>query len=183
LAYFNTKQLAAISMSAALWAILNVLVAPAFWNLTHLPILCDLIGVSLFILTAWWAGKLGSVALMGGVTTVLNLTLQPGSFHFLGFTVASIVFDAGLYFAGYDKAFGKGIKTWVITLGLSLVSTLIAGILIGSLFMAPAFLVNTYGGVAFFAALHGVGGLCGGALGMIIVEGVSRRGISGVKST
>ena len=42
--------------------------------------------------------------------------------------------------------------------------------------MNPMFLSKMFGGVAFFAALHGVEGLIGGLLGVTIVRGLEKRG-------
>lgn len=54
MAYFSSRDIAAIALSAALWAVLNWTVAPILWQLTHLPILCDMISSCLLILTVWW---------------------------------------------------------------------------------------------------------------------------------
>jgi len=42
--------------------------------------------------------------------------------------------------------------------------------------MNPMFLSKMFGGVAFFAALHGDGGLSGGLRGVTIVRGLEKRG-------
>jgi len=177
LVYFTTRDLAAVALSASLWAVLNWLVAPIFWQLTHLPILCDMIGASLFILTHWWVRKPGAVSFMGIVATVLNFILRPGAFHFLGFTAASIMFDAAAVIIGNRNSLERGLVSSVILVANSLVSTCVAGVIIGSLFMDPMFLSQTFGGVAFFAVLHGGGGLIGGVLGVIIVKGLELRGV------
>lgn len=70
--YFNSKEIAAIAIYASLWAILNWAVTPIFWDLTHLPILCDMVGVSLLVLTVWWVRKLGAASMMGAIATILN---------------------------------------------------------------------------------------------------------------
>jgi hypothetical protein len=172
---FNVKDLAAISLCAALWAILNVMIGPAFWNMTHLPILCDMIGISLLALVTWWTRKLGAASLTGMVATVLNLALSPSSIHFLGFTVASIVFDVTMRLLGYEMSLDKGIKGVSFILAASLLSTLVAGVIIGTFFMAPAIISGGYGGVVFFAILHGVGGLVGGILGIVFIRGLESR--------
>ena len=172
---FNAKDLAAISLCAALWAILNVTIGPAFWNMTHLPILCDMIGISILALVMWWTRKLGAASLTGMVATVLNLALSPSSIQFLGFTAASIVFDVTMRLPGYGVSLDKGIKGTSFILAASLLSTLVAGVIIGTFFMAPAILNSGYGGVAFFAVLHGVGGLVGGILGVVFIRALESR--------
>lgn len=173
--YFSSRDIAAVALSASLWAVLNWTVTPIFWNLTHLPFLCDMIGISLLILTVWWTRKPGAATLMGILATILNFMLRPGAAHFLGFTAASIVFDATARAVGYKNSLDRRLVGSVILVAFSLLSTLVAGLIIGSFFMNPMFLSKMFGGVAFFAALHGAGGLIGGALGVTIVRGLEAR--------
>lgn len=175
MAYFSSRDIAAIALSAAIWAVLNWTVAPIFWQLTHLPILCDMIGMSLLILTVWWTRKPGAVSLMGILATILNFMLRPGALHFLGFTAASFVFDAVSMGVGYGNSLDKPLVSSVSLIAISVLSTLLAGFIIGSFFMNPMFLSNMFGGAVFFAVLHGVGGLVGGAIGVIIARGLEAR--------
>ena len=173
--YFNSRDLAAISLSAALWAVVNWIVAPIFWQLTHLPILCDMLSVTVLIVTLWWTRKPGAGTAMGVIATVLNFILRPGAFQFLGFTVACAFFDIASYLIGYGNILDKGLKGSISLIVLSLVSTTIAGLIIGNFFMNPGFLSNMFGGVLVFSALHGAGGLIGGALGVVLIRGLERR--------
>ncbi|MGQ9680636.1 MAG: hypothetical protein ACUVV4_07745 [Candidatus Bathyarchaeia archaeon] len=177
MAYFNSKQLAAIAICASLWAILNWTVTPIFWDLTHLPILCDMVGVSLLILTVWWIRKLGAASMMGAIATMLNFILRPSAIHFLGFTVASIVFDVSTRLITYEKGFNRRVISNFAILGTSFLSALVAGFIIGSLFMNPVSLSSMYGGILFFAMLHGAGGILGGVIGIVIVRGLEVRKI------
>jgi len=173
--YFNSKEIAAISISATLWAVLNWLVSPVFWQLTHLPILCDMIVVTVLIVTLWWTRKPGAGAFMGLTATALNLFLRPGAFHFFGFTVACIFFDIALRLIGYSNMLDKGLRSHVSLVALSVASTTMAGFLIGSFFMNPVFIANAFGGIIFFAAIHGGGGLVGGVFGIVMIKGLERR--------
>ena len=175
--YFTSRDISAIALSAALWAIINWLIAPIFWELTHLPILCDMVGVSLLTLTVWWTRKPGAASFMGLVATILNLILRPGSLHFLGFTVASVAFDAATALIGYENCLERGRVSYASLVIISLASTVIAGLIIGSFFMNPMFLSNMFGGLMFFAALHGGGGIVGGVLGIVFVMGLEMRQI------
>jgi len=175
--YFTSRDISAIALSAALWAIINWLIAPIFWELTHLPILCDMVGVSLLTLTVWWTRKPGAASFMGLVATILNLILRPGSLHFLGFTVASVAFDAATALIGYKNCLERGRVSYGTLITVSFVSTVIAGLIIGSFFMNPMFLSNMFGGLMFFAALHGAGGIVGGVLGIVFVVGLEMRQI------
>lgn len=114
---------------------------------------------------------------MGIIATILNFVLRPDAIHFLGFTVASIVFDLIAFLIGYKNSLDRGRISSVILVGISLISTTVAGFIIGIFFMATVFLLNVYGGVAVFAAIHGVGGIIGGVLGVVIVRGLERRRI------
>ncbi|MFQ6054219.1 MAG: hypothetical protein ACE5OO_08350 [Candidatus Bathyarchaeia archaeon] len=173
--YFSSRDISAVALSAAIWAVLNWTVAPIFWQLTHLPILCDMIGTSLLILTVWWTRRPGAATLIGVIATILNFMLRPGAVHFLGFTAASIIFDAAMRGVGYRNSLDRRLASSVSLIAISVLSTLVAGYIIGTFFMNPMFLSKMFGGVAFFAALHGAGGLIGGALGVTIVRGLEAR--------
>ena len=175
MSYFNSRELAAISLSAALWAVVNWIVSPIFWQLTHLPILCDMLSVTVLIVTLWWTRKLGAGTVMGVIATVLNFIFRPGAFQFLGFTVACVFFDIASYLIGYENIMDKGLKGSISLIVLSVVSTTIAGLIIGNFFMNPGFLSNMFGGVFVFAAIHGAGGLIGGALGVVLIRGLESR--------
>ena len=175
MAYFSSRELAAISLSGALWAVFNWLISPIFWNLTHLPILCDMIGVTVLIFTLWWTRKLGAATIMGVIATLLNFILRPGAFHFFGFTIACIFFDIASKLIGYGNILEKGLTSYIYLVALSVVSTALAGLIIGSFFMNPGFISSMFGGVLVFAAIHGGGGLIGGILGVVIIRGLERR--------
>ena len=175
MAYFSSREIAAIALSAALWAVINWTVAPVFWNLTHLPILCDTAGISLLTLIVWWVRKPGAATLMGVIATILNFMLRPEATQFLGFTAASLVFDVLVSAVGYGGILNRRLVSTISLFIISVLSTLVAGFIIGTFFMNPMFLSNMFGGVTFFAALHGAGGLIGGILGGIFVRGLEAR--------
>jgi hypothetical protein len=178
MSYFTSRDLAAISLSSAIWAIINWLVSPIFWQLTHLPILCDMLGTSSLIVTAWWVRKPGATAFVGIVATVLNFILRPGANQFLGFTVASIFFDLVLSIISYPKAVEGSIKSNIFLIVISGMTTFIAGVIIGNMFLNPNVLANLFGSVIVFAIIHGVGGLAGSFIGVILIRGLESRGIN-----
>jgi len=112
---------------------------------------------------------------MGLIATLLNFTLRPGAFHFFGFTVACIFFDIASLLIGYGNILEKGAKSSISLVALSFVSTVIAGLIIGSFFMNPGFISDMFGGVLVFAVIHGGGGIIGGALGVAIIRGLESR--------
>jgi hypothetical protein len=176
--YFNSRDIAAISMGAALWGALNVTVSPVFWAITNLPFCCDLIGFTCLILAVWWSRKFGTATAVGLIATVINFILRPAAMHFLGFTAASALFDITTRIVGYKTCFGNPKSSGVRLVALSIISGALAGSIIGNFFMAPGIITKVYGTVFVFTGLHAVGGLIGGVMGFILVKALELRGIS-----
>jgi len=174
MAYFTTRDVAAMAMCAALWSVLSITIAPIFWELTHMPFLCDMIGTSLLILVLWWARKLGTVTVTGVIATVLTLALRPAATHFFGFTAASVVFDALARLIGYRNCLERPVPSAISLLFISIVSTAVAGLIIGLLFM-PAPAIAAMGGLALFVGLHALGGAIGAAIGLMLVRALEAR--------
>lgn len=174
--YFTSRDIASMALLAAIWGVLNSTFAPIFFRMTGLPLLCDLLGFAVLALTVWWVRKLGAVSVVGAIATVINFTLNPGGVHFLGFTAASIVFDAATYCVGYKRSFKGKLKMAISILAISVMSAAFAGFIIGSFFMAPQALIR-WGGALGWAGLHAVGGFIGGAVGVIIIAALTARGI------
>jgi uncharacterized membrane protein len=179
--YFNSRDVAAISICAALWGVLNSIFAPMFFRMFGLPFLCDLIGFSMLTLAAWWVRKLGAVTMVGLVATVINFLFNPGGIHFLGFTAASVVFDLAIKLAGYDNSFRKPVHTIAIIMPISIFSAALAGYIIGTFFMTASALVR-WGGVLGWAGLHAVGGVLGGAIGTFVVIALTVRKVNATET-
>jgi hypothetical protein len=175
--YFNTRNVAAIAICAALWGVLNSIFAPLFFSMTHLPFFCDLIGFSVLTLAAWWIRKFGAITIVGLLATVINFALVPGAVHFLGFTVASIFFDVTISLVGFNKPFSKKAYTVASVMPISIVSAALAGYIIGTFFMAGPALASM-GGVLGWAGLHAIGGIVGGAIGTSLVTGIDARKVT-----
>jgi len=133
--------------------------------------------MSLLILTVWWIRKPGASFLMGVVTTFLNFILRPGAFHFLGFTVASALFDLSTILMAYQAKLDRRWIDHISLIGASVVSSLVAGTIIGSFFMNIPLSSKSFGRVSVFAALHGFGGLLGGLLGVNIIRYLEDRDV------
>jgi hypothetical protein len=101
---------------------------------------------------------------------------NPGGVHFLGFTAASIVFDITAKLIGYDRGFRKLLFATVSILSVSVLSAAVAGLIIGTFFMAAPALAK-WGGVLGWAGLHAVGGVIGGFIGLALVTGLVTRGV------
>lgn len=173
--YLSTRHVAAIAISAALWGALSAYIAPLFWNATHLPFFCDMIGLILLTLVLWWTRKFGAITMTGMIATIITLILNPNAVHFFGFTAASIAFDVLTRLIGYQNCLEKQSLGVISLLFASFVSTAIAGIIIGNLFMNPNFLIAMFGGVVFFAVLHAAGGIIGGIIGLVLIKALSMR--------
>jgi hypothetical protein len=168
--------LAAIALFSALWGVLNAVFSPIFFRVTGLPFLCDIIGFSILIVAAWWIRKIGSLTIIGLIATIINFIFNPAQFIFLGFTAASVVFDLLAKGANYERIFRKQLNVFANMVPISVFSATVAGIIIGSLFVAAPALLN-WGGVAGWTGLHVVGGLIGGLLGAFLIVTLASRKI------
>lgn len=171
--YFNTRDLAAIAICAALWAILNRMLSPIFFSMFGLPFLCDLIGFAVLILATWWIKKFGAITIIGITATIITLALN-GGIQFLGFTAASIFFDLATKLTGYNFSFKKPTFIVIKMMTISIISAAIAGYLIGLFFMPSAALSGS-GGIIGWAGLHAIGGVMGGIIGTFLIFALNNR--------
>ena len=177
MAYFETRELAGITIFAALWGVLNITVSPAFFQVFQLPFCCDLIGFSALILAVWWVRKLGTATFVGLIALIINMLVRPTALHFFGFFAASIVFDVLAFFIGYKRLFKKRLLGSISLFATSVFSAAVAGLIIGAFFMPPMALTK-WGGVLGWAGLHATGGVIGGAMGVTLMNALIVRGIA-----
>jgi len=175
--YFRTRDIAGIAIFAALWGVLNVTLSPVFFQLFHLPFLCDLIGFASVTLAVWWVRKIGTATLVGIIATIVNFMFRPAAMHFLGFMAASIVFDILSFASGYEWLFKRRILGSIILIAISVVSAAVAGLIIGAFFMMPKVL-QRWGGAMGWAGLHAIGGVIGGVIGVSLINALEIRGIA-----
>ena len=173
--YFTSRDIAAIAMCAALWSVLSAYIAPIFWRTTSMPFFCDMLGVISLTLALWWIRKFGAVTVTGITATIIMMMLNPNATHFFGFTAASVIFDVLTRLIGYQNCLEKPIISVISLLFASVASTAVAGVVIGTFFMNPNFLVTMFGGVAFFSVLHAAGGVIGGTIGLMLTKALSTR--------
>jgi hypothetical protein len=176
MAYFNSRNVAAIAICSALWGVLNSIFSPIFFQTFGLPFLCDLIGFSVLVIAAWWIRKFGAITIIGLIATLINFALNGGIF-FLGFTAAAIFFDVATRVIGFDNAFKKSAYIAVSMMAVAVASAGLAGYVIGSLFMAGPVLVS-WGGVVGWAGLHIVGGVIGGVIGVFLIVALAARNVT-----
>jgi hypothetical protein len=136
-----------------------------------MPFLCDLLAFATLILVGWWTRKFGIISLTGLLVTGLTFMLQPNAFQMIGFAVASILFDIMTKIVGYSNSFDKLTSGTLILLSSSAMCALIAGLLIGSLFMTFPTVWHILG----FAGLHAIGGLIGGIIGLVLINALRTR--------
>ena len=177
MAYFRTRDLAGITIFAALWGVLNVTISPIFFQAFNLPFFCDVAGFSALVLAVWWVRKAGTATFVGTIALVINLVFRPTALHFFGFFVASIVFDGLVLLLGYERVFEKKLLGSIGFFAVSVFSAAVAGLIIASFFMAPVALVG-WGGVLGWAGLHAIGGAIGGAIGVSLMSALIARGIT-----
>jgi hypothetical protein len=174
--YSDSRDIAVIALFSALWGVLNSIFAPIVFRVTGLPILCDMIGFAILSLTVWWVRKFGAATAVGLIATVVNFVFNPGGFHFLGFAVASIVFDIAAKLIGYNRSFKNSLFATASMLPVSVLSAAVAGLIIGTFFMAAPALTK-WGGVLGWAGLHAIGGVIGGIIGIVLVASLASRGV------
>jgi hypothetical protein len=174
--YYNTREIGAIALFSALWGVLNSIFSPIVFNMFGLPVLCDMIGFAVLSLTVWWVRKLGAATTVGLIATVINFIFNPAGVFFLGFTAASVVFDLVAWLAKYDVCFRRSSLTAVSLFSISVLSATVAGLIIGTWFMAAPALAK-WGGVLGWAGLHAAGGVIGGFIGTTSVIGLVARGL------
>lgn len=175
MAHFTSREITAIIMCAALWSVLSAYIAPIFWNATHMPFFCDMLGIISLTLVLWWTRKFGTVTITGIIATIITLTLNPYATQFFGFTAAAVVFDILTKLIGYRNCLDRPLLSIVSLLSTSTAAAAVAGVIIGNLFMNLNYLTATFGGVTFFVILHAAGGAIGGAIGLMIIKALSTR--------
>jgi hypothetical protein len=175
MAHFTSREITAIIMCAALWSVLSAYIAPIFWNATHMPFFCDMLGIISLTLVLWWTRKFGTITITGIIATIITLTLNPYATQFFGFTAAAVVFDILTKLIGYRNCLDRPLLSIVSLLSTSTAAAAVAGVIIGNLFMNLNYLTATFGGVTFFVILHAAGGAIGGAIGLMIIKALSTR--------
>ncbi|MBX5326440.1 MAG: hypothetical protein ACQXXH_00825 [Candidatus Bathyarchaeia archaeon] len=173
--YFNSRDIAIIALCAALWGVLNSTLSPIFFQIFQLPFLCDIIGFASLIIALWWTRKFGTATAVGAIATIVNFIFRPDALFFLGFTVASFVFDVLARLLGYKNCFEKTLTGPAVLVLISVFSAAVAGTIIGLFFTAAPLLAKW--GVAGWAGLHAVGGVIGGFIEAPITTALSMRGI------
>jgi len=115
--------------------------------------------------------------MVGLIATIINFIINPAGVIFLGFTAASVIFDLVIWVIRYDRVFQKRTHVAASVIPASFLSAAVAGLVIGTFFMAAPALLK-WGGVLGWAALHAAGGVVGGILAFTLIATVARAGFS-----
>jgi len=169
----TSRDIAVIALCAAFWSSINVTLAPVFWQLTRLPILCDLLAMISLMLGVWWVKRPGAATAIGLLATLLNFIMRPTAIHFLGFTIASMLFDAATFLAGYRRLF-SGAAGLAALVAIGIASTWVAGLVIGSAF-SPDISKGGASSIIAFSILHAAGGLIGGLVAVSLIGALKAR--------
>jgi hypothetical protein len=168
--HFGRREWTAILISSLLWAIVDLMVAQTSWSLTYLTFFSDITCIYFLILSIWLSRKPVAPTLVGLVATIFVLKLRPEYLYFIGYTASSVAFDALTWAVGYQRCLGKGWVNSIILIAISVSISLVVGVTIDSLLITNKSIHMTFGQVTFFTALHCIGGLIGGLLGVTTIR-------------
>jgi hypothetical protein len=178
MAYFDRREVSAIALFSAFWGVSNSIFGPIVFSISGLPIVCDMIGFATLTVAVWWIRKFGAAIAVGFIATVINFMFNPGGVQFLGFAAAGVVFDVMAKLIGYDRCFRNTLFARVSMLSVSVLSAAVAGLIIGTFFMAgpvAGSALANWGGVIGWAMLHAIGGVIAGLIGTTLTAALDTR--------
>lgn len=166
---WHSREITYIAISASLWSVINALLSPYFFAATRLPFLCDFLGVLALMLVTWKVRKFGAATSVGIISTFITLSLNPNMVQFLGFGIASIVFDVICFGIGYSRIYDSLHSALAVVPAVAMAFT--GGVAIGLLFMAQ----RSIEFALWWGGLHAVGGAIGGIVGAVVLNALGRR--------
>jgi hypothetical protein len=168
-------DLALISFFSALWAVLNLTVAPIGFHLFGLPIVHGVISFLTLILIVWATGKFGASSLVGVIGSSIVL-LAGGPLPVVGFAIAAFFFDLILAVSRHKIAL-KPASLTAVTFAVVFCAYL-AGVVNGVFILSQPFqfAVTVWGG---WTALGGAFGL---VVALPIVAVLERANVKKVKN-
>jgi len=176
--FFESRDLTLIGIFSALWAVLDIFVAPIFYAATHTPFLCDFFAAVILILTVWIVRKFGAATLTGVIAAILHFVLRGITFEslfFLGFIAMSILVDFSTWAIGYNRCFDRGSSSMFLIVFLFTVTAGVAGGIIGYIMVVTLHLPLSF--IPVWAGFHAVGGGASSIAGFGLSKGLERRGI------
>ncbi len=145
----NTRELALISVFAAVWVATQVSLGPIISQVTGIHgVVQNLVGWLLMVIVAELTGKFGRVSLMAAVvalaTRMIRISAAPYMWVVgLGYAIGGLTFDLLFFIPAVNNFAGKSRRIYIVT--ISLISGVIANIpyVLFKLFalLLPAFVV------------------------------------------
>jgi hypothetical protein len=170
---WRSRDIATIAISAASWSILNATISPVFFAMTKMPFFCDLLGILSLMVVTWRVRRVGVAITTGLIATLITLSLNPYMIQFIGFGIATILFDLTCFAIGYSRIYDRYNSALVLIPSVAM--AFLSGIIIGSVFMG----LRNLDFVLWWGLLHAFGGLTGGIVGAIVIGATVRRMHSG----
>jgi len=170
----RTVDIALISVLSAMWIVLHIYFGPIGFQMFHLPIFCDVSAFVTLIIAIWIIGKFGGASAIGIIGSLIVMGIRAKPFQ-LGFLASAIIFDILCLIIQHKPL--KGIGN---VLGLSVItvtSAYIAGIIIGTVFMAG----DIWWALTFWGGWHAVGGLLSVIIALPIIGSLEKAGVRRLK--
>ena len=170
----RTVDIALISVLSAMWIVLHIYFGPIGFQMFHLPIFCDISAFVTLIIAIWIIGKFGGASAIGIIGSLIVMGIRAKPFQ-LGFLASAIIFDILCLIIQHKPL--KGIGN---VLGLSVItvtSAYIAGIIIGTVFMAG----DIWWALTFWGGWHAVGGLLSVIIALPIIGSLEKAGVRRLK--
>lgn len=175
--HFKTVNIALISIFSALWVAFNFTLAPLGFTLTGLPTIHSVIIFFTLLLATWATNQFGAASLVGIIGSIIVL-LAGGPIFVLGFTVASVVFDAILLVIHHRV----NLKSFNIA--VAVLATMVCGYLAGVI-DAVFFIPNSSAAFAltFWGAWTMLGGIIGLAITLPIIAALEKANVKKVQAS
>ena len=174
--HLTAKDFALISLFSALWAALNLTVAPVGFRLLMLPITHGIVTFLVLMLAAWSTEKFGAASLVGLIGSTIVL-LTGGPLPVIGFAFAAPVFDAILSI-NHHKINLKPAQLANVILATA-ISAYSAGAINGVLILnqEPVFALTVWAGWTMLGALIGV------AVTFSVIATLEKANVKKIKNT
>jgi hypothetical protein len=171
---FTATDIALTSVFCAMYAALNITLAPLSMAWFGLPILCDFAVFFTLLLAVWATGKFGVASLVGMIGS--PITLLRGNQVNLGFAPAAVLFDFLLLLTRHRLE----AKPYSLAIGAlaTAVSAYFAGVVIALLFLNRP--LNW--AVTFWGVWHLIGGAIAIAVTLPVIGVLERTNVKAIRS-
>ena len=172
--HFTATDVALTSVFCAMYAVLNITLAPLSMAWFGLPVLCDFAVFFTLFLAVWATGRFGVASLVGIVGS--PMTLLRGNNVNLGFAPAAVLFDFLLLLTRH-KLEAKPYSLAVGALATA-VSAYFAGVVIAVLFLNR----SLDWAVTFWGVWHLIGGVIAIAVTLPVVSILEKTNVKAIRN-